>query len=336
MSAVVEAPLDLLGADIVETETGRKVKQASATRWVWQPFKDIPLFDNLDPAVRNSLTLREKRRADGQVVSDPVQVLRRCQPYPLVNCEYEVPVHEAMRYDYTGGEVPENDLPGTYSGPDPKATGAPRHKVEFKYAYSSARELSEMYAKEFGLVVLEPLTDCDDASVVRQVFELVQPVTYRLHTLEAELRKAEQAVRESRAPKEVKALAEGCRVLMLKGCRAAMLFAQERMTDFAQQIQQAGAGHKGHRSFPAPYDEFVAEQLGVEVPRVVQVEKRSSTNDELLAKLAEKELARGGENDPLVRALESEREERRRLEAKVDALLAAQQNGAGPQKGAQK
>jgi hypothetical protein len=85
MSAVIEQAVDFknLNDELLDTSTGKKIREASATRWVWQPFKDIPLFDNLGACFLNSLTIvpEGEKRA-------PVQALRRCQPYPLSNCEY--------------------------------------------------------------------------------------------------------------------------------------------------------------------------------------------------------------------------------------------------------
>jgi hypothetical protein len=297
MSQVIEQPVDFKGmsADIIETSTGKMIKQASAIRWVWQPFKDIKLWDNLGAAFMNSLTLAPQ----------PVQVLRRCQPYPLVNCEYEVSRHEARRYDHLSNEIPENDLSDNYSGATP-TNPKTAHVVESKFAYTSARELSEMYAKEYGLVVIEPLTGIEDANVVRQVFDMVQPVTYRLSTLEKELTEgAEGRIKRSTHPREVKVLAEKCLPLMRKGCAKAIDTARQHQGDFSMNIQNASAGRKG-RTTAWPHDIFIAEQLGVEIPQVVQTERKAgaSTNDELLTRLAERELARGDENESLLTALE--------------------------------
>lgn len=314
MSTVLEQPIDFgtLSPEMIETTSGRQIKQASAVRWIYQTFKDIKLWDNLGAAVLNSLTLAPA----------PVQILKRCQPYPLTNCEYEVSRHEARRYGNFSEELPENDLPDNYSGPTPTNPKTP-HIVESKFAYSSARELSEMYAKEYGLVVLEPLTGIEDSNIVRQVFEMVQPLTYRLVSLESELSQgAEERIRKSTYPKEVKELARKCLVLMRKSCTAATATARQHHGAFARDIQQAAAGKKGHRAFATDYDEFVSEQLGVEVPRVVQTETKATTSDALLAKLAERELARGDENEFLMQALEEERAARERLEAEVKKLQA--------------
>lgn len=332
MSAVLERPVDFgaIGAGAGENSVANKIKQASAVRWVWQPFRDIPLFDTNGPAFRNNLTLRTKTAElhgkyglREESISDPVTELRRCQPYPLTNCEYEVSLHERKRYGMGGEELAENDLPGTYAGPTP-TDGAPAHAVESKFAYTCARELSEQYAATHGLVVLESLTGNEDSAAVKQVFELVQPFTYPLHKLERELAEgAKDRIAKSKASTEIKRLAEGCRELMLRGCRKALATATEHMGDYSRQVQLAGAGQKGNRAFPSPYEDFLGEQLGVEVPRVVRTEKTANTNDELLARLAERELARGGENDALNRALaqlEEERAARKALEARVDAL----------------
>lgn len=300
---VVEQAVDFRGMtpDIIETSTGKKIKQASAVRWVWQSFRDIKLFDNLSPAVRNNLTLSEP----------PVEVLRRCQPYPITNCEYEVSLHERMRYSFTGDELPESDLPDSYAGEVNPVVGnpAPRHVVENKYAYAAAAELSEKYSKEYGLIVLEPLTGEEDSNVVRQIFEMVQPVTYKLATLEKELKDgAKERIKKSTYPKELKALAEKCRLLMLKGFERALMTAKTDHSSFAMQIQMASAGHKGNRAAPQEYDEFIAEQLDVEVPRVVtMVKSRRDDGDFELATL-----------------LAEERIRRAELEAKVDKLLTSQ------------
>jgi hypothetical protein len=325
MSAVIEQNINFnsLSSDLVDTRTAKKIKQASAVRWVWQPLKDIPLFDNLGAAVLNSLTLREKKNEQGEPVSDPVRFLKRCQPYPLTNCEYEVPLHERKRYNEFGAELPENDLPGTYAGADPKG-GKVTHAPEDKFAYTAARELSEQYAKEFGLVVLEPLTGVEDPEVVKQVFQIIQPKSLRLFALENDL-KVDAVERIRKAPKEIKSLAEDCRKLMLKGVTAAKAKASGDVADYSRQVQLAGAGQKGNRAFPEDYDKFMCEQLDVEVPRVVQTEKKSSTNDELLARLAERELAKGNENDALNRVLallEEEKKARKNLEEQIKPLLA--------------
>lgn len=306
---VIEQPVDFksLSPDIIETSTGRQIKQASAVRWVYQPFKDIKLWDNLNPAVMNSLTLADR----------PVQILRRCQPYPLTNCEYRVNRHEARRYDHFSNEIPENDLSDNYAGPTPQnpRTG---QIVESKFAYSAARELSEMYAKEYGLVVIEPLTGNEDSNVVRQIFEMVQPITYRLKTLEYELNEgAKERIKRSTYPKEVKVLAEKCLPFLQKGCIAAIANAKNHNADFASQIQKATAGLKGNRAAPAEYDEFIAGQLDIEVPRVVQTKSKTNTSEMLLEKLAERELAKGGENDPLLAALAEERAARIALEERL-------------------
>jgi hypothetical protein len=335
MSTIVEQNIDFssLDSSVVDSRTARKIQQASAIRWIWEPLKDIPLFDNLGPAVINSLTLREKvekRRGKNDMeevpVSDPVRVLKRCQPYPLTNCEYEVTIHERRRYSEFGMEIPENDLPATYSGADPKKEGKITHVPEDKFAYSAAKELSDKYAKEFGLVVLEPLTGIEDAEVVKQVFQMVQPKALRLVALEKDLNTdAKERIRKSTHPKAVKDLAEECRKLMLKGVAAAKAKASYDAGDFARQVQLAGAGQKGNRAFPEAYDIFMAEQLDIEVPRVVQTEKKSSTNDELLALLAERELNKGNENEALNRVLallEEEKQARAELEEKIKPLLA--------------
>ena len=319
---VIEQNLDFnqLSPDLVETSTGRKIKQASAVRWVWQPLKDIPLFDNLGPAVVNSLTLREARNKQNEPTSNPVQYLKRCQPYPLTNCEYEVPRHEAKRYGNFGEEIPENDLPSSYAGADPKG-GKVAHVPESKFAYTSARELSDQYAKEFGLVVLEPLTGMEDAEVVKQVFQMVQPKSLRLVNLEKDLNSdAVERIRKSTHPKAVKDLAEGCRKLMLKGVAAAKATASAHMGDFSRQVQLAGAGQKGHRAFPAEFDREMAAHLDVEVPQVVQTEKKANTNDELLTKIGEMQLAMmersGGENAALLQRLSELEGEVKQLRAK--------------------
>jgi hypothetical protein len=306
MSATIERPVEFEGAGTIDNRTAQMIKRASAVRWVIQFFRDISLFDNLGPAVLNNLTLREKeekRRGEVVRVADPVMTLRRCQPYPLTNCEYEIPLHERVRYGMSGEELPDNELPGTYAGLSPTSEGAPRHAVQSKFAYSAARELSEMYAATHGFVVLEPLTGNEDSEAVRQVFQLVQPVTYRLSALESQLTEgARERIRAAKVGKEIKTLAEGTAELMLKGARKAVATASGHMADFSRQVQQASAGHKGNRAFPVEYDEFVAEQLGVEVPRVVAV-KATNSNEELLARLAERELSRGGDNDVLMAAL---------------------------------
>jgi hypothetical protein len=234
-----------------------------------------------------------------------------------------VPIHERKRHTEFGDPLSDADL-GAYSGADPRG-GKIQHLTEFKFAYSAARELSEAYAREHGLVVLEPLTGNEDPNTVRQIFEMVQPLTYRLHTLETELDGgAKERIRKSTHPKPVKDLAEKCRLLMLKGVAAARKRTREHIADFARQVQLASSGQKGNRAFASEFDGFVAEQEGVEVPRVVQTQKASNTNDELLAKLAEKELARGGENEPLIKAL---LEEQRQLRTQLQELVAAT-NGA--------
>lgn len=312
MSTVLEQPVDFksLSPDMIETSTGRQIKQASALRWVIQFFKDIKLWDNLGPAVMNSLTL----------APTPVQVLRRCQPYALTNCEYMVSRHEARRYDNFSNEIPENDLSDNYAGPTPNnpKTG---QIVESKFAYSAARELSEKYAKEYGLVIIEPLTGNEDTNVVRQIFEMVQPVTFLLVNLEHELTVgAKERIQRSTYPKEVKKLAEACLPLLRKGAAAAVATARQHHVDFAGQIQKATAGLKGNRAAPEPYDEFIADQLKVDVPRVVQTQRKVDTSNELLNKLAERELSRGSENDPLFAALLEERAARQELEQRLARL----------------
>jgi hypothetical protein len=326
MSQVIEESVNLGGLtpDLIETSTGKKIKQASAVRWLWQCLRDIKLYDNLQPAVMNSLTLREKivmRGSENVPISDPVTILRRCQPYPLTNCEYNIARHEARRYGDLSQELPENDLPDSYAGANPITGKAPAQVSEQKFAYSAARELSQMYAKEYGLVILEPLTGIEDSDTVRQVFKMVQPVTYKLSVLERELTVgAKERIRKSTYDTKIKDLAEECRLLMVKGFQAAVKFAQEHMADFSRQIQLASAGHKGQRAFPSTYDEFMAEQLGVEVPRVVQTERKSDRSEALLEQLAEKELARGNENDSLYAALQEERAARVALEARLDKM----------------
>lgn len=310
----IEQPIDLatMAPDIIETSTGRQIKLASSVRWVYQSLKDIKLWDNLGPAVMNSLTLAK----------NPIQVLKRCQPYPLTNCEYEVSRHEAKRYGNFSEELPENDLPDNYAGANPHNPRTP-HIVETKFAYSAARELSEMYAKEYGLVVLEPITGVEDSEIVRQIFEMVQPVTYKLVTLEKQLVEgAPERIRKSTFNREVKDLARGCLELLKKSCVASMATARQHHGDYSMHIQNASAGRKGSRTTAWPHDEFVAEQLGVEVPRVVQTERKVDTNNELLTKLAERELSRGDENEYLMKALEEEREARERLEEQVQELRA--------------
>lgn len=341
MSAVEQAlDFDSILATAGESAAARRIQLASAVRWVWQPFRDIRMVGPQGVEIVNSLTLRGSENVDWKATKQeqpqPITVLKRCQPYPLSNCEYEVPRHEVKRYGMNSEEIPENELPDNYSGATPRDTAATPHVVETKYAYTCARELSDKYAAEYGLVVLEPLTGVEDAEVVKQVFLLVQPKTFRLARLEAELVDAANRIRQAKVSPEIKAKAEGCRVLMLRGARVAKTFAAEHMTTFSRDIQMASAGHKGHRAFPVEYDEFVAEQLDVEVPRVVQVTKKSDRTEELLHAVAEKTLSRDDGQEDLRAMLEEERAERRRLSAQMQELMAAKTGEKEqPRKGAQ-
>jgi hypothetical protein len=310
-----------------ESAAQQRIQRASAARWVWQCFKDIPLVEQTGVAVLNSLTLRGGENVDwkalGKEQPKPITVLKRCVPYPLTNCEYEIPLHEAKRYGMASEELPENELPDNFQGASTPGKGVP-HKVETKYAYSCARELSDKYADEYGLVVLEPLTGVEDSSVVQQIFEVVQPVTYKLVNLEVELVDAKNRIANSKLPKDIKEKAEGCRLLMLAGCARALKTARQHHGDFALHVQNASAGRKGSRTTALDHDIFVADQLQVEVPQVVNVTKKSDRTEELLHTLAENVAQPKDDRVTalLLEELREEREERKRLTAQVQAMLA--------------
>lgn len=314
MSAVIEVMSPAKADDSVLM---KRIQGASLRRYIWNPFKQIDFMGPLGMKIRNSLTLADP----------PTRYLERCQIYPLVNCEYNVAPHEQEGFD----------PPRNYGGHiDPYFQGFITEPIKApKYAGIQAQELHAMYNAEFGLTVLEPLTGIEDTETVRAIVMAVQPLEYKLFNLvdqlkEEALKRISGQIREVDSPdggvielaelsSEEKARAELLRQTMLNGATRALATMRKHYGDFDTDVR-AFVGSKKGRSSAADYDRFVADQLGLEVPTIINTAPKGV--DPQLAKVLEMLAERPDQSATLIEVLKRSDEERARISQELAELRA--------------
>lgn len=302
-----------------DSELMKRIRGASDIRYIWNPFKEIDFMGPLGMNIRNSLT----------VTQPPTRFLKRCQIYSLVNCEYNVPPHEQDGFD----------PPHNYGGHiDPYFQGFITEPIKApKYAGIQAQELHALYNAEFGLSVLGPLTGIEDTETVRALVMTVQPLEYKVYDLVEKLqtdapKRISGAVREVELPdggvmeldelsSEEKARAELLRQVMLKGALRAQATMRRDYGEFDKEIR-AFVGSKKGRSSASEYDEFIADQLGKEVPTILNAAPQAA--DPAIAQLLKMLAEKPDQTTALMEFFNHEREERQKLEQQVRELIAAQ------------
>lgn len=322
MSAVVkENPVHIA----IRSEESRQEQKLRphAARWVWQPFIDLSFMSPTGVSVKNSVKAEQADEMGNVFIG-----LRRCNPYLLEDYTYNVPPHEQKG----------NDLGASYGNWAPGVELITEPITDPKTALECANELYFKYGADYGLVILEPLTGITDTSLVSSVFQIVQPFAYHLHNMEHELTEGvAERLKGADVPKDVRDLVEGCRLLMLTGARRGLKFASERYGEFDRDARSYLASKQG-RHTPNDFDRFIATQVGLEVPTVIQQTPQQPESPkylELLERLTENALEKNADKDQMAARLaeleeqrERDAEERRALMTRLDELVAAKEQDA--------
>lgn len=312
------------GRPTQQSDNARRLAMASEVRWVIQFFKDISFMEPTGRGIKNSIE-PEPPDEQGNVFCG----MRRGQPYPVVNHEYNVLPHEQEG----------NDLPPAYGGEAPGARVEPQPIKAPKYALDCANELVWKYGAEYGLVVLEPLTGMMDESLVQLVFQVVQPYAYKIHELEYELTEgAKDRIAGAQLPKNVERMAEQCRLVMLRGYQRAANTMREHYGTFDRDTKSY-VGSKQGRHTAIDYDYFISDQLGLPVPAMPQAIPQQAQQQmenpkylELLERLTDSATQKDTGAMAMAERLatieaerEAEREANAQLAAQVQELLAAKE-----------
>lgn len=224
--------------------TPKQKADRSETRWGWTCYRDI---SNLAPwGIKSQIGYRDQRWT----------LLKRCTPYPLGNLvSYDVD-REAAELN-AGFNTNSEHLP----------------KIEYiKYALDQAEELENSY-RDSGFRVLTPLRGMNDAELVNQIVQVVQPFTYAIHEMRYEFTEgAESRIRASNLSTEDKQKAYELAKVMLGGAidplGSAEVKALAEYEALISSMSDKSVGQPGI-SNPNKFHEWICEQLGKEIPKRV-------------------------------------------------------------------
>jgi hypothetical protein len=251
----------------------------SLTHWVWTPYMDI---SNMAPwGIKTQLGYRDQRWT----------VLKRCTPYPLGNLTYVEADREATAEFHAQG------ITNTVVPP----------KEIIKYAQAQASELGESYG-DAGLRVLVPLLGMDDAEIVNQIVQVVQPFAYDLYEMRAEFTTgAQKRIAESNLSRDHRRLATALASVMLNGAIKAEETALREYRALITSMSDAQIGKPG-LSEPNDFHEWICHQLNKPLPKRVD---RMGGQD-------------GGGNETMVKVLLDRDAQREQEVAELRAQVAAQ------------
>lgn len=271
----------------------------SKTHWWWSPFRDI---NNMGPIeIRSQLGYRNQRWT----------VLKRCTPYPLGNLTSAEVDREAASAS-TGFNVNSEMLP----------------KIEtVKFAQDQAAELGQMYSKDGGRILL-PLMGMDDAEIVGQIIQTVQPFAYDIHEMAIEFTQgADKRIRASNLSDADKQKARDVAKIMLNGAKDAETKALAEYEALISSMSEKMAGQPGIANPSTAYQShaWICEQLNKPVPARIDRTGNGSGNSKAIDILAARALKEESAAESMSEQLAEERAARVELESKVNALLAAQE-----------
>jgi hypothetical protein len=263
--------------------------------WVWNPYMDI---NNMGPIeIRSQLGYRDKRW----------EVIKRCTPYPLGN----LVSREADRA--TAAEMHDSGILSNAHIPQIETV---------KYAQEQAAELGQMYADEYGLRVLTPLTGMDDSELVLRIVAVVQPFEFAIYEMADEFNiQALKRIEKSNLSNVEKEKAEGVAKIMAHGAVRAEAKALSEYEDLIKSMSDASVGKPGI-SNPNKHHEWICTMLNKPIPKRINRTEGSENNNDAINILAKRALKEESAAESMAAQLEEEKAARLALEAKLDQIIA--------------
>ena len=239
-SSGIPVTLPSMGKEI----SPKQKAERSETRWGWTPYRDI---QNMAPwGIKSQIGYRDQRWTE----------LKRCTPYPLGNL---------VSYDV------DREAAELNAGFNTNAEHLP--KVEYiKYALDQAEELENSY-RDSGFRTLAPLTGMNDAELVNQIVQVVQPFAFAIHEMRYEFTEgAEKRIRASNLSAEDRKKARDLAKVMLNGAidpqGSAEVKALAEYEALISSMSDKSVGQPGI-SNPTKFHEWICTQLGKDVPKRV-------------------------------------------------------------------
>ena len=198
---------------------------------------------------------------------------------------------------FTNVRVTEIDEKLVQWGDRPK--GTPPVKSRIKTAKECAGDMEISYS-DWNFQVLRPMTALDEQTAFR-IFQTVQPFEYKLKDLGDALAYADERI-EATEPYTVPYEGESITLAPLSesekeiarqilpqiqaSAAHALVKAEEKINSTILSMTVARNGGRG-RTAPDPLDKAMAEDLGVTVPKAVDVEKKDESPNDALKMIAE-------------------------------------------------
>jgi hypothetical protein len=136
-----------------------------------------------------------------------------------------------------------------------------------KYAQEQANELGDSY-RDVGFRILLPFIGVDDADMVQEIIEVVQPFAYAIHEMLKEFAPsgpAEKRIAKSALSDESKAKAYNLVPIMLHGALQAEKEALREYEELIKSMSDASVGKPGI-SNPNKFHEWICEMLDKPIP----------------------------------------------------------------------
>lgn len=270
-----------------------QVALKSLTHWVWTPFKKI---SNMGPfGIRSQLGYRDQRWTE----------FERCVPYPLGNLVSSEPDRQV---------VAEAHASGFSLGP----TVAPTIET-VKYAQEQAAELGQIYGEE-GLRVLVPLIGMNDAELVGQIIQVVQPFAYPIHEMQMEFTAgAEKRIAKSNLSPADQVKAWDVAKIMRNGAEKAETKALAEYESLISSMSDKSVGQPGIAN-PNKHHLWICAQLNKPEPKRVNRMEGGSEGNEAINILAKRALREESAAESMATELEEERAARKALEERLAKL----------------
>jgi len=226
------------------------VARQSQTHWAWTPYRDI---NNMMPwGIKSQLGYRNQRWT----------LLKRCTPYPLGNLTHQEADRATVAELHNAGIT-------NISAPPIQIT---------KYAQAQAAELGESYS-DTGFRVLLPFLGMDDAEIVGQIIQVVQPFAYDIHEMAREFTDgAAQRIEESALSEDEKAKAYQVAEIMLHGAMDAERTATREYNALITSMGDAQVGKPGIAE-PNDFHRWICVQLNKPIPKRVDRSGGSGDGD---------------------------------------------------------